>query len=307
LSLVGISDLLGDAQERGYAVPNFWGTSMEMLLGQLRAAEELRAPLSLCYSAAQYPQLPMDIGVAMILAAAKQATVPVLTILDHGTDIDSCVKAIELGVSAVMYDGSGLSYKQNLENSREIAAIAHSRGAGIEAELGAVGGSAVDWSGENAPESYHTDPEKVEEFVGETRIDALAISFGNRHGLYRGETVLDFDLVRRIRERVSVPLVMHGGSDLTDEMYPRIVSRGISKVHFWSGPSKLAVDNLRQHLEAQRSEKVPTGYQDVFRWNADFFYSITRKYLRLLNAEGAFPSAKSFQRTSAIDRAPESG
>ena len=286
MSHIDMRTLLADARRRRYGVPNLWGSSMEILLGQLQAAEEVRAPLSLCYCRGQYPEMPLDIAVKLILAAADHARVPIMTILDHGTDIQTCIQAMELGIGAVMYDGSYLDYEENVRNTQAVVEAARRRGVAVEAELGAVGGSHVEWAKAEAYKSIHSDPELVVDFVSRTGVDALAISFGNRHGLYKGEPRLDYDLVRRIRERVDVPLVMHGASDLPDEAYPQIVANGISKVHFWSGPSKLAVENLRGKLAEKRKESDPVGYHEVFGWNVDFFREITRKYLVLLNAAG---------------------
>jgi len=286
VSHIDMRTLLADARRRRYGVPNLWGSSMEILLGQLQAAEEVRAPLSLCYCRGQYPEMPLHIAVKLILAAAEHARVPIMTILDHGTDIQTCIQAMELGIGAVMYDGSYLDYEENVRNTQAVVEAARRRGVAVEAELGAVGGSHVEWAKAEAYKSIHSDPELVVDFVSRTGVDALAISFGNRHGLYKGEPRLDYDLVRRIRERVDVPLVMHGASDLPDEAYPQIVANGISKVHFWSGPSKLAVENLRGKLAEKRKESDPVGYHEVFGWNVDFFREITRKYLVLLNAAG---------------------
>ena len=278
--------LLRDAQTRKYAVPNLWGTSMEMLLGQIEAAEEVKAPLSLCYCRGQYPDLPLDIGVRLIVNAAEKTGVPIMTILDHGTDFDSCVRVMHYGVSSVMFDGSCLPYRENVEKTREVVRIGHSLGIAVEGELGAVGGSAVEWGKAEEYKSSQTDPDQVGHFVEATGVDALAISFGNRHGLYQGPPHLNFDVVAKIRAITDLPLVMHGASDLPDEAYPKIVASGISKIHFWSGPSKLAVENLRNKLAQSAGDTTPPGFQDVFRWNVDFFREITTKYLVLMNAAG---------------------
>lgn len=286
MSHVNMKELLRDAQARKYAVPNFWGTSMEMLLGQIDAAEELRAPLSLCYCNGQYPDMPLDVSAKLLASAAEKATVPIMTILDHGTDFESCVRAMHFGLTAVMFDGSYLPFDENVEATREIVKIGHALGVAVEGELGAVGGSAVDWGHAGEFSSSQTDPAQVLPFIEATGVDALAISFGNRHGLYQGTPHLNFDLVATVRTMTDLPLVMHGASDLADEFYPKIVESGISKIHFWSGPSKLAVENLRKKLAESAGDKMPPGYQDVFKWNVDFFHEITGKYLRLLNAAG---------------------
>ncbi|MCL1896480.1 MAG: class II fructose-bisphosphate aldolase [Clostridiales bacterium] len=285
---VTMKEILKDAMDRKYAIPNLWGGSMEMVLGQVKAAEELGAPISICYCKGQYPDMPLENTVRLIVSYAEKATVPIMTFLDHATDFETCVKAIRHGISSVMYDGSYLSYEENVRNTQEVVKAAHSAGVSVEAELGAVGGSAVDWGKAGEFQSVKTDPDAVVDFVGKTGIDSLAVSFGNRHGLYKGKADLDWDLLRRIRSKTDIPLVMHGASDLPDEAYPRIVEGGISKIHFWSGPSKLAVENLKDRICGAQADEDPVGYQDVFAWNVDFFYRITKKYLALMNADGKY-------------------
>ncbi len=286
MSQVDMRELLRDARRRRYAVPNLWGTSMEMLVGQIRAAEELRVPLSICVNLGLYPRMSLEVGLQLIKAAARAATVPVATCLDHGDDWESCVRSIGGGVSAVMYDGAALPYEENIRNTAEIARVAHTLGVAIEGELGAVGGSATEWGRADEFTSSHTDPGLVADFVDRTGVDALAISFGNRHGLYRGKPNLDFALVERIGQSVDVPLVMHGASDLPEELYPKVVDAGIAKVHFWSGPAKLAAENLRNKLNEHATDSTPTGYREVFEWNAEFFYETTKWMLSILSCAG---------------------
>jgi fructose/tagatose bisphosphate aldolase len=185
-----------------------------------------------------------------------------------------------------MYDGSSLPYEENVKNTAEIARVARTQGVAMEGELGAVGGSAAEWGKADEVASTNTDPALVADYVERTGVDALAISFGNRHGLYKGKPDLQFDLVRRIGAIVQVPLVMHGASDLPDEIYAKVVKSGISKVHFWSGPAKLAAQNLRVKLNEHADDATPIGYREVFEWNADFFYEATKRMLILLNCAG---------------------
>jgi len=286
---VTMKELLSDAMKRNYGVPAFWGGSMEMVLGQIKAAEELGAPFCFCFCRGQYQDMPMEHQVPMNVSFAEKASVPIMTIFDHGTDFDSTIKIMHYGVSSVMYDGSYLPYEENVRNTQEIVRVARILGVSVEAELGAVGGNANEWGRAGEFPSYKSDPDSVLDFITRTNIDSLAISFGNRHGLYKGKADLDFELLRKIRAITDIPLAMHGASDLPDEMYPKIVENGISKVHFWSGPSKLAVENLKEKLsEPTGPDGEPIGYQNVFQYNVDFFYEITKKYLTLLNGAGKF-------------------
>ncbi len=209
---VNLKTILRNTRVEGYAVPNFWGGNVEALLGHLRAAEAKRAPIILCYNYGLCPMLPIEIGVPLIVKAAEHAKVPVATILDHGSSLEMVLKTIYYGISSVMFDGSHLSYEENVYRTREVVKVAKPLGISVEGELGAIGGSSIEIGRENSSESTMTDPSQAEDFVRRTGIDALAISFGNVHGKYKGVPKLNLKLLKSIAKRVDVPLVMHGGS-----------------------------------------------------------------------------------------------
>ncbi len=203
-------------------------------------------PFCLCYNYGLCPELPMEIGIPFIVRAAERARVPVATILDHGEDLEMVMMAIHCGVSSVMFDGSHFPYEENVRQTKEVIRIAHAVGISVEAELGAVGGSAIETGGTQEPESVMTDPMQAKDFVGQTGVDALAISFGNVHGSYKGEPELDLGRVRTISELVPVPLVMHGASGLKESDYGAIVASGISKLNYHTAMSKAAALYIRR-------------------------------------------------------------
>jgi fructose-bisphosphate aldolase class II len=286
MPLVRSKEILAEASEKRYGVPSLLAGDLEMVIGAIRAAEERRSPLILAFNQEVTPYIPMQLGIPMAVKAAQHATVPVATILDHGQNLEAIVKAIQLGTASVMFDGSGMPYKENVRHTREVVRVAHAAGVCVEAELGSITGSAVDISDSTeSPLSHFTNPDVAADFVARTGIDSLAISFGNAHGVYRGEPNLDLDLVRRIYTMVDVPLVMHGASGLAEDVYPKIIESGISKVCYYTAMGIGVAHDLRQWLmDADQNSLV---YHHVMSRAVDFFYADTKRLLDLLGCSGA--------------------
>jgi fructose-bisphosphate aldolase class II len=286
MPLVRAKEILAEARKEKYGVPSLLAGDLEMVIGAIKAAEEQRSPLILAFNQEVTPHIPMQLGIPMAVKAAQHASVPVATILDHGQNLETILQAIELGTASVMFDGSGMPYEENVRHTREVVRVAHAAGACVEAELGSIAGSAVD-IGDRAesPLSRFTDPEVAADFVARTGVDTLAISFGNAHGVYRGEPNLDLDLVRRVDTAVGVPLVMHGASGLAEDVYPEIVESGISKVCYYTAMGIGAANDLRQWLmDADQNSLV---YHHVMSRAVDFFYADTKRLLDLLGCSGA--------------------
>jgi fructose-bisphosphate aldolase, class II len=293
MSLVGIKEMLTEARRRRYGVLSLLGGNLDMVIGQVTAAEELRAPLILAFNQGVTPKVPLEVAMPMLVNVASRARVPVATTLDHGDSLESVLKAIHLGTSSVMFDGSTLPYEENVLQTREVVRVAHALGVSVEAELGSIGGSAAEAGRAGAqqsreeeagPESAFTDPDLAVEFVQRTGVDALAISFGNVHGTYRGEPHLDLDLVRKIRARVEIPLVMHGASGLADSEYARIVDSGISKVCYYTAMGKRVSDEITRLLVA--SGQGGAVYHEIISWAIDSFREDARRVMALVGCVG---------------------
>jgi len=290
MPLVGIKEILTKARCGRYGVLSLLAGNMEMVIGQISAAEEKRAPLILAFNQAVTPQIPIELAMPMAVGAARRASVPVATTLDHGDSLESVVRAIHLGTSSVMFDGSTLPYEENVKQTREVVRVAHALGVSVEAELGSIAGSAAESGGAAAgsessePTSAFTDPRLALDFVERTGVDALAISFGNAHGTYKGEPNLDFDLVREIFALVAVPLVMHGASGLADSEYPKIVESGISKVCYYTAMGKAAARDLGHLLDDKGREDAV--YHHLIDCAIDFFRSDTKRLVDIVGCTG---------------------
>ena len=227
--LVSLNEVLKDAKKNKYAVGLFNTVNLEMAVGVLAAAEELRSPVIigsaeclLCYSG-------LDDLANMLLPMAKRASVPVVLHFDHGLTEENVKKAIALGFSSVMYDCSTLSFEDNAAAVRAICDYSHSKGITVEAEIGHVGTGDI-----SAPADAYTKPEEAVEFARLTDCDALAIAVGTSHGAYKFKPQLDFERIETIASLIDQPLVLHGGSGLTDDDFRKAIAAGISKINIFT-------------------------------------------------------------------------
>lgn len=262
--LVTLRELMKDAKEKRYAVGAFNVPNLEAVTAVTAAAEELDVPVILAHAEMHDAYTPMDVIGPVMLDFAKKAKVPVCVHFDHGASFDKCIQAIRLGFTSVMYDASAKSYEENLNETSEIVKIAHSVGVSVEAELGhiftsAVGGGEgrgpVDASSYASLDDCYTNPDLAKEFAGKTDVDALAIAFGTTHGVYLKKPVLDFSRITAVKEKIDMPLVMHGGSGISDEGYREAISRGITKINYYTYMSMAGGDAVAEYVRSRKPEE----------------------------------------------------
>lgn len=230
--LVNLSEILKDTREKKYAVGLFNCVTLEMTKGILQAAEELESPVIIGPAECLLPGATLSEYADMMLGMAKRAKVPVTLHFDHGFDPALVRQAVDLGFGSVMYDCSMLSFEENAKNIRNMVAYAHKAGCSVEAEIGHVGsnGSAE----EAVNRSIYTDPEDALRFAAESSCDALAVAVGTAHGVYKKTPCLSYDVLSKISKACPAPLVLHGGSGLTDEQFRQTVCCGISKINIFT-------------------------------------------------------------------------
>lgn len=229
MPLVTSKKLLLDAQEGCYAVGAFNVENMEMVKAVIAAAEELHAPVMLQTTPSTIKYGTLETYYAIVAAEAKKAAVPVCLHLDHGSSFELAVQVLKAGYTSVMIDGSHEDLEGNIAVSKRVADVAKACGIPVEAELGKVGGKEDDLEAEA---DTNTDPMEAKEFVERTGVTSLAVAIGTAHGFYKGTPVLDKERVSEIRKVVSIPLVLHGASGLSDDEVRDCVRRGICKVNF---------------------------------------------------------------------------
>lgn len=247
--LVTLNEILAMAEEKKCAIGAFNTPNLECITAVIRAAEKLNVPVMLTHAQLHEPVAPLDVIGPVMVLAAKAAKVPVCVHLDHCETLDYMARALEIGFTGVMYDGSTLPYEENLANTIKAVAMAHPYGAGVEAELGAL--ASREGGGANTSGPVYTDPDEAVEFCKATGIDALAPSFGTAHGIYKSKPVLDLERVRIIAKKTGLPLVMHGGSGVSAEDYRTGIAYGLRKINYYSYMSKAGTNAVKALLEAE--------------------------------------------------------
>lgn len=265
--LAGLKEVIAEGKARNIAIGGFNTPNLECLLAVLDAAEELNVPVIISHAQCHESVAPLDkIGPVMV-ELAKRSKVKVCVHLDHGEDFEYCKRAIELGFTSVMIDYSTLPYEDNVKGTKEVVDYAHQHGVDVESELGAL--PQREGGGESVvpdPSDLYTKPALVPDFLSKTGIDALAIAFGTAHGIYKTKPVLNMDIITKVRKFTDLPLVMHGGSGISNEEYKEVIRRGVGKINYYSYMAYAGYAAGKQTVEGKE---------------ADFFHNLA------LNAQNA--------------------
>ncbi|MFL5804271.1 MAG: class II fructose-bisphosphate aldolase [Roseiflexaceae bacterium] len=272
--------LLRAAQLGGYALGAFNVYNLEGACAVVAAAEAARSPamLQVHPSALQFGGAPL---IALCLAAARDAAVPIAVHLDHSSSPDAIRQALDAGVASIMADGSHLEYAANIAFTRAMAELAHARGAAIEAELGRLSGAEDGLTVEEYAAKL-TDPAQATDFVERTGPDMLAVCIGNVHGRYSGEPRLDFQRLAAIRQAVPVPLVLHGASGLTPAQISQVIALGVRKLNVNTEVREAYLEALKQALDAPK----PPDLIDLMRGMVAAMQAVVAEKLRLFGSVG---------------------
>lgn len=260
MAFVTSEKMLLDAQKGGYAVGAFNVENMEMVMAVIAAAEELKAPLMLQTTPSTVKYAGLDMYLANVKTAAERASVPVCMHLDHGDSFDLAMQALRTGYSSIMIDGSHSVFEENIAVTKAVADACRPSHIPVEAELGKVGGKEDDLDGGSGG---YTDPMEAKEFAERTGIGSLAVAIGTAHGVYKGEPKLDLDRLAEIRKVVSIPLVLHGASGLSEEAVKESIKRGICKVNFATELRIAYTDGVKEFLAANPDAFDPKKYGKV--------------------------------------------
>lgn len=263
--LVNLKQILHLAEDHSYAVGSFNTPNLESLEAVIGGAEALGLPVIIQFAQCHEHITPLSVIGPVMVAAAKAAEVPVCVHLDHGEELEYLKRALELGFTSIMYDGSSLSYEENLQNTKKAKAMAEAAGAGLEAELGSMGRRESGQGSVSLDDTkIYTDPKQAGVFVEETGIDALACSFGTTHGIYLSEPRLDFEVVAQVRkETAGIPVVMHGGSGVTEEDFRRAIEAGVRKVNYFTYMDKEGGAAAARHVAESKVDNMPLFFTDV--------------------------------------------
>lgn len=276
MALVKMKDLLRRAEEKNIGCGAFSVGNMEMVRGAIRAAEELDTPVILQIAEVRLKNSPLHLMGPMMVQAAKEAKVDVAVHLDHGLTFETVDKALELGFTSVMLDASTLPFEENIARVKVVVEKARKYGATVEAELGLVGGS-EDGSCDHGIRC--TDPDDAVVYARETGIDALAVAIGNAHGNYPVAPTLAFDVLEKIHEKVDIPLVLHGGSGITDKDFQKAISLGIRKVNI----ATASFNSLTAHVEKYMESTDKHNFFDLNEAMVQGTYENVKRHILVFN------------------------
>ena len=255
--LVNLKEILEIGEKENIAIGMFNATGFDSLQAVISAAEELNQPVIIAHAEVHNVYNDISIVGPAMIAAAKNAKVPVCVHLDHGVSMEMIYRALRIGFTSVMIDASALPYEENLALTKQVVEMAHAMGVSVEAELGRlVTGEAGSKEEENTSlkaEDFYTDPEEAKAFCEETGVDALAIAFGTAHGFYTAEPKLDFDVVKNVAKATGLPLVMHGGSGVSEEGFKKSIKNGIRKINYYSYMSKAGYMAAKEVVESGKT------------------------------------------------------
>ncbi len=299
--LVTLNEVLKDAKKNKYAVGLFNTVDLEMAKGVLAAAQEANSPVIIGTAEVLTPFSSLEELAPMLIPLAKKASVPVVLHFDHGLTLDCVHKAIALGFTSVMYDCSTKSYQENVRDVAEMVKFAHAHGISVEAELGHVGANESSAEGHGPGDnSIYTDPQEAKHFAEATNVDALAVAIGTAHGAYKSKPKLDFDRLKEIATIVSTPLVLHGGSGLSDDDFRKAIANGISKVNIFTDI------NNAQAKTAHDLFKDGVGMTDLMPHLTETVKQATLEKMRLFGSVGHGGAYKEYVIQHAVQRVIES-
>lgn len=276
MALVKMKELLKRAEQEGKGCGSFSVGNMEMVMGAVKAAEELKTPIILQIAEVRLTHSPLQLMGPMMIRAAKSADVDIAVHLDHGLTMETIQEALDLGFTSVMLDASKLPFDENIAMTRKVVELAAKYGASVESELGRVGGSE---DGSENIKILYTDPDEAAEFCSKTGVDALAVAIGNAHGNYRGEPKLAFDVLREIKEKTELPLVLHGGSGISDEDFQKAIRLGVRKVN-------IATASFNKLTEKAEEYFATEGTHDFFDLNeamVEGVYENVKRHIMVFN------------------------
>ena len=276
--LVNMKELLADAEKGNYAVGSFSVANMEMVLGVLKAAKELNAPVILQIAEVRLKQSPLEVIGPLMIAAAKNASTPVAVHFDHGKTMEKISQALEIGFTSVMFDGSHLPLDENIAQTNEVIKKAKQYGAAVEAEIGCVGGS-EDGSEDIAINC--TKPEDAVRFENETGVDALAIAIGNAHGNYKSTPKLRFDILEEVERLTKTPLVLHGGTGITPDDFVKCSKTGIKKINI----ATATFDMVEKTVHDCYNENSIGGYYDLQAAEVEGAYRNAKRHILIFGTD----------------------
>ena len=285
MPLVHMGDMLRHAYENRYAVAAFDVVSLDFISGIIAAAEEKQAPIIISLAESHFDYFDFELLMSAVVRAARRTSVPVAIHLDHGESLDSAITGINLGCTGVMVDASNLPLEDNIRHTKAVVQMAHACGIPVEGELGYVPGVEGEDAERHPGDVVYTTVAEAEAYVDATGIDFLAVSIGTVHGRMKGEPKLDFDRLAEINQALQIPLVIHGGTGLSDEQFRELIDKGVSKINYYTALADAAGHCIHDNARTQGA----AGYTSLVKGISD---AIRQEAARCIDIWGSAGKAK---------------
>lgn len=277
--LVDMKEILEDAKLKKYAVGSFNVYSYETIKGVIQSIKNQKIPAIIAFGEKYLKNMEFDSVYRCVKTLSEDIDTPFSLHLDHCKNPDNIYRAIKAGFTSVMYDGSALPYEQNIKNTSKVVEVAHACNVSVEAELGSLASGLNSSEGELSDEEIYTSPSQAQDFIEKTGIDALAVSIGTVHGMYRGVPNIRVDILKKIKEKVDMPFVLHGGSGTPEEKLRDCIINGICKVNINTEISMYTLENIKQKL----NDGSKYHLSDISIMEIDLVESIVSKYMNILS------------------------
>lgn len=272
--LTNLKSILDEAYAGKYAAGSFNGYNYETFRGIIEAGIETDTPIILAFGAKYLKNMSLGTAVGLATSLGRDIVIPVCLHLDHCSDMETIFRAIKAGFGSVMYDGSALPYEENLKNTKKVCEVAHACGVSVEAELGSLAAGERSHEGSETDVEAYTEPGAAKRFVEETGVDALAVSIGTVHGLYKGDPNIRIDILEKINKKLQIPLVLHGGSGVPEKDILNCISHGIAKINVNTEISVYAVEQTADYLKENQPHFSVLSLKQI-----EYVKEVVKKYI----------------------------
>lgn len=284
--ITSVKEILTKAKEEGYAVGAFNTMNLEMTRAIIEGAYETHSPVIV-----QITEKTMEYGGGRGMfnlvkndAEFYAPDIPVGIHLDHGRSFEIVQRAVDIGFTSIMYDGSDKEFPDNLLVTRKVSDFCHERGVDVQAELGRVPYLGEGDMGRFKWEDYMTDPTKAKRFVDETKVDALAVAIGNAHGFFQERKMPDYERLEKIRQNLDIPLILHGASDWEENKISEVVKRGISCFNIDTAVRLAFLNNLIRSVREKRD--VTFDLRKLLGSSREAVKEVVKEKIRAFGSEG---------------------
>jgi len=275
--LVNMKEILDDAKLDKYAIGSFNVYNYETIKGVLESIQERNFPAIISFGEKYLENMHFESVCSLVNSLSKDIEVPVVLHLDHCNNPENVYKAIKAGFTSVMYDGSSLPYEENVSNTAKVVEIAHACNVSVEAELGSLAAGVDSHEGNLEDKEIYTDPLMAKDFVQRTKVDALAVSIGTVHGMYKGTPNIRVDILKKIKEKVDIPLVLHGGSGTPEDVIVSCIKNGICKINVNTEISVYTIEKMKDLLSNGQKYHL----SEISLLEVKFIKEVVGKYMKL--------------------------